>query len=112
MRCRLFENTRVKLDPIFPAKQTSRVSPPGSSATLAIPFERWPAHYKALAKFAKPGDIGIGNVVERVIGPLGGTLFKIWYKQITGKSCGCGARKQMLNERYPLNRNVRSQELN
>lgn len=48
---------------------------------------------------------GLGDVVERAIGPIGGDAFKTWYKKITGKDCGCGQRKQWLNERYPLKSN-------
>jgi hypothetical protein len=68
-----------------------------------IPFEHWPFAFKVLAKLATPEDQGIGDVIERIVGPIGGGAFKSWYKLATGHDCGCGARKQILNARYPSN---------
>jgi hypothetical protein len=69
----------------------------------AIPYERWPLAFKALAKLATAEDQGIGDVIERMVGPIGGSAFKAWHKLATGHDCGCGARKQILNARYPSN---------
>jgi hypothetical protein len=60
------------------------------------------AGWPALRALARPGDRGMGDVVERTVGPLGGTAFKGWYQKLTGRSCGCGARREELNRWYPL----------
>jgi hypothetical protein len=67
-----------------------------------IPFEQWSIAYKALAAFSKPDDIGIGDIIERQIGHIGGDQFKSWYKTIFKKDCGCHVRKCKLNQQYPL----------
>lgn len=68
-----------------------------------IPFEQWPFAFKVLTKLVIPEDQGIGDVIERLIGPIGGSAFKVWYKLAAGHDCSCGARKQILNARYPSN---------
>jgi hypothetical protein len=80
------------------------VQPPAPVPEVqAIPFEQWPLAFKVLAKLATPEDQGIGDVIERMVGPIGGSAFKAWHKLATGHDCGCGARKQILNARYPSN---------
>jgi hypothetical protein len=76
--------------------------PQSQKAVPAIPFGQWPIPFRFLATKAKPEETGLGDVIERLVGPIGGNTFKIWYKRITGKNCGCGQRKQKLNELYPL----------
>lgn len=63
----------------------------------------WPMWAKAL-KFtvAAPQDKGIGDTVARVIGPENSEAFKVWYKKITGKDCGCNGRQKLWNQLYPL----------
>ena len=79
-------------------QQTARKNP-----IDPIPFEQWPFTFKVLTKLATPEDQGIGDVIERMIGPIGGSTFKSWHKLATGHDCGCGTRKQILNARYPSN---------
>ena len=62
----------------------------------------WPFLAKPLRMFALPGDKGLGDIVERIIGPAGGEAYKIWYKQTFGKSCGCSQRRDKLNLLYSL----------
>jgi hypothetical protein len=69
----------------------------------SVPFEQWPLAFQLLAKAARPKDTGLGDVIERVVGPIGGLAFKLWFKRITARDCGCTARKQKLNAQYPLN---------
>jgi hypothetical protein len=64
--------------------------------------EPWPVALLPLKLLAKAGDRGAGDVIARVIGPIGGDSFKNWYKKIFGKGCGCGARQEALNTRWPL----------
>ena len=73
-----------------------------------IPFDRWPMHYQKLLELAHPEDTGIGDIVDRQLARLGGHEFKKWFKLITGRDCGCDARKQKLNALYPINRPLMS----
>jgi hypothetical protein len=71
-----------------------------------IPYDDWPIGFRILARIAaKPEDKGMGDLIERMIGPIGGGKFKIWHKRVTGKDCSCGTRKQKLNELHPFEAN-------
>ena len=67
-----------------------------------IEEQEWPIFLKPLKAFAKEGDKGAGDIIARVIGPVGGDAFKKWYKTLFGKDCGCGHRQEILNARWPL----------
>jgi len=69
---------------------------------IDIAFEKWPLAFKTYALRRQAGDIGLGDILERDIGKIGGATFKVFWKSITGTDCGCDARKQWINERYPL----------
>jgi hypothetical protein len=73
----------------------------GEPVVEAVPKAQWPFGIAAVAMFARPGDRGIGDTVARTIGPIGGDLFKEWWKKITGTDCGCGGRQEHLNAAYP-----------
>lgn len=62
----------------------------------------WPMILLPIKAMAKNGDRGAGDIIARVIGPIGGDAFKIWYKKIFGQDCGCGHRQEVLNQRWPL----------
>jgi hypothetical protein len=62
----------------------------------------WPIALRGLRLFAKPGDRGAGDIIARVLGPIGGNVFKKWWKKATGRNCGCNSRQAKLNRRYPL----------
>jgi hypothetical protein len=62
----------------------------------------WPFAIQPLKLFAKQGDTGLGDIIERAIGPLGGNAFKAWYETTFRRKCGCSKRKQHWNRRYPL----------
>lgn len=64
--------------------------------------EPWPVLLLPLKAIAKEGDTGAGDIIARTIGPIGGEAFKVWYKKIFGKDCGCGGRQDYLNKRWPL----------
>lgn len=66
------------------------------------PASEWPIAFRWLKTFAQPGDRGAGDIIERKIGPIGGDAFKKWWKLLFGKDCGCGARQEVLNARWPL----------
>ncbi len=69
----------------------------------SIQRDQWPLWAKALAIIAKPEDKGIGDVVARTIGAENSEAFKKWYKETTGKDCGCTGRQRRWNIEYPLN---------
>lgn len=64
--------------------------------------QKWPTLALPMKLLAKPGDKGLGDIVARVIGPIGGDAFKAWYAATFGKSCGCEVRQEVWNRRYPL----------
>ena len=74
----------------------------GGSKSLAIPADQWPLSIKAMALLAKAEDRGIGDVIARIVGPIGGDIFKSWHLKTFGKSCGCLERQESFNQRYPL----------
>lgn len=78
------------------------VSAPVQAPQQPIAYDEWPILFRLLAGRRKETDAGLGDVVERLIGPIGGDAFKTWFKLATGRDCGCGARKEFLNQRYPL----------
>lgn len=69
---------------------------------IGLPSKDWPILLRPMKLLAQPTDKGLGDVVERTIGPVGGDAYKLWYKATFGKTCGCTKRKDNLNERYPL----------
>jgi hypothetical protein len=68
---------------------------------IAVPREQWPFAARVIAKLATAEDKGVGDTIARVIDPLGGKLFKRWYKRITGHDCGCEDAQARLNMAYP-----------
>lgn len=62
----------------------------------------WPTILKPMKLLARPTDKGLGDIVERVVGPIGGDAYKAWYKTIFGKPCGCTHRQDRLNQLFPL----------
>lgn len=62
----------------------------------------WPKILDGLKKLAKPSDKGLGDIIARAVGPIGGDAFKSWYKQTFGKSCGCTQRQEWLNKKFPI----------
>jgi len=64
----------------------------------------WPRWATELAAHARPGDRGLGDVVEREIGPFGSDAFKEWYAGVAGvmaRTCRCAEWKPVWNARYP-----------
>lgn len=61
----------------------------------------WPLILRPFKLMAKEGDRGLGDIIARTIGPIGGDAYKKWYKTIYGKSCGCSERQETLNWEYP-----------
>ena len=74
----------------------------GIAQPIDLEHRSWPMALISLKLLAKEGDRGAGDIIARMIGPIGGDAFKKWYRAIFGKSCGCGARQEILNARWPL----------
>ncbi len=51
---------------------------------------------------AVEGDKGLGDIIARVIGPIGGDAVKEWWPTIFGTSCKCSIRQSEWNDRFPL----------
>lgn len=64
--------------------------------------KEWPLALLPLKLLAQPGDKGLGDIVERTVGPVGGDAYKAWYLKIFGRPCGCTKRKDALNQRFPI----------
>lgn len=62
------------------------------------PFQ-WPLWAVTIALLKADTDAGVGDTVERIIGPIGGQAFKLWAAKL-GVDCGCGARKADWNDRF------------
>lgn len=75
---------------------------PPSYAQRGLKGPNWPPLLVPLKLLAKETDRGLGDIVERVIGPVGGDLYKKWYEKIFGKPCGCQERQESLNADFPL----------
>lgn len=86
---------------------------PGSEEWVAERFQRvvvrkvrkatrWPKTLIPFKLLAREGDTGLGDVVTRVIGLIGGVAFETWYKKVFKKPCGCENRKTWLNKKFPL----------
>lgn len=76
--------------------------PQAPAAPQALPRAEWPRLARWLAKLARPGELGLGDVVARYAGAVGGERFKKIYKKLTGAGCGCEARQDALNAMYPF----------
>ena len=69
--------------------------------TVPMPIN-WPLLLQPMKQFAKPGDKGLGDIIERIVGPVGGDAYKMWYKKVFGKPCKCNKHQDNLNEQFPL----------
>lgn len=68
----------------------------------AVPRDSWPIWAKAMAMIATKEDKGLGDVIARTIGPVGGDAFKAWFEKTLKRPCGCAERQESLNAQYPL----------
>ncbi len=62
----------------------------------------WPVILRPMKLLATKDDKGLGDIIARTIGPVGGDAFKKWYKKIFGRECGCDTRQEFWNITYPL----------
>ena len=73
---------------------------PAPMPIASIPQSDWPIWVKTVALAKTADDRGVGDTIARTIGPVGGDLFKAWFKKLTGKDCGCSERQELLNSKY------------
>lgn len=66
-----------------------------------MPRDEWPLWAKALALLKRDEDKGMGDTIERAIGPSNSAAFKAWYMTLFGKSCGCTERRAQFNSQFP-----------
>lgn len=76
------------------------ILPDEPSAPLPDRTEQWPLWARALSKFRKEGELGVGDTIKRVIGNDNSEAFKKWYKDTTGRDCGCCGRHNNLNQQF------------
>jgi hypothetical protein len=90
-------------EPIEPSIAPARVvnRPAASIPVKPIPRSEWPRPVRALAVLAKPGESGVGDTAQRLIGHMGGEAMKRLYVELVGRDCGCNARRERLNLLYP-----------
>ena len=62
---------------------------------------KWPKWALAVSKLKKECEMGVGDTVERIIGPTASAMYQNWYKSLFKKPCGCGGRKTRWNKLYP-----------
>ena len=82
--------------------QRSVVAMASDTTASDYPGPAWPLLLAPIKLLAQPGDRGLGDIIARTIGPVGGEAYKGWYKTIFGRSCGCADRQATLNTRFPL----------
>ena len=68
--------------------------------SITVQPAEWPWWAKAIALLKKDGDSGVGDTVERVIGPANSAAFQAWYLATFKKSCRCSQRKAEWNARF------------
>lgn len=62
----------------------------------------WPLILMPLKLLAKEEDRGLGDIVARTVGPIGGEAWKKWHLRVFGRPCGCKERQEDWNLMYPL----------
>lgn len=64
-----------------------------------MPQRPWPAWADRIGRLRRPGEAGVGDTVERLLGRAG-TVTKAVLARF-GIPCGCGDRKRTWNALYP-----------
>lgn len=82
------------------ARCASPVEPVPIMASGANSVMEWPRWAKLMARQRRPGEIGVGDTLERMFARLGANTLTLIYERYAGKSCGCKNRKDWLNRRY------------
>lgn len=68
--------------------------------------EPWPVWARLIARRRANGEKGVGDTVERIIGPAVSDAFKVWHYAIFKRDCKCEQRKAQWNARFPYHESV------
>jgi hypothetical protein len=79
----------------------SQITKDNPNRSAAMPRDEWPSWVNAIAAMKNDSDKGVGDTIQRVVGPVGGDSFKRWFQTIFHKSCGCTERQEAFNNQYP-----------
>lgn len=108
---------RIVVDPQYLARIGPAFYPAATwrpQISKAVAREAWPLLATALEYFARPGDRGLGDTAYRMLRALGArwaanlsvAVAASAWNAATGSEwnpdCGCEARRQHMNELYPL----------
>jgi hypothetical protein len=67
----------------------------------STPKKTIPRWAEVLANQKKDGEKGVGDTLERIIKKTRMDALAHAYERLTHKDCGCKARKELLNNKYP-----------
>lgn len=87
--------------PDFQTIETPFEIPDLSTLTTEPSTTQWPLWARAIAKYRRPTDLGLGDTIVHLIGDARSARFKKWFENKFGQSCGCTARQHWLNTRFP-----------
>ena len=82
----------------------SSLRPPTSPPRPRLPptpVADWPLWTRALARFRRVEDTGLGDTLVHLIGDARSESFKNWFVRKFGKTCGCAERQRWLNQKFP-----------
>jgi len=66
-----------------------------------VPIEEWPLWARAIRKFRRAADRGLGDTIVHLIGDTRSERFKKWFARKFGRTCGCTERQRWLNHKFP-----------
>lgn len=98
--------------PIQPQARPAPVTLPAPSvpkpptAPLLWPLNAFGIMARTIKLLKQPEDVGVGDTLARVIGPIGGEAYKTWFLDTFGKSCGCTERQEQLNTVFPYEKTL------
>ncbi len=65
------------------------------------PRRAWPIYLRPLKLFSRPADRGLGDIIHRLLGPMG-RVYPALHLKIFGRACGCAGRRARWNRHWPL----------
>ena len=60
----------------------------------------WPGWARVIRLVKTDADRGVGDTISRVIGPIGGEAYKVWFLATFQRPCGCTERQADLNAKF------------
>jgi hypothetical protein len=68
----------------------------------AVPCSEWSRTARVLGVLSQPGDVGLGDVVVRIVKNSGKISLDRFYMKLTGEPYGCQGKQVKLNKKFPL----------